>query len=102
TNPSRKNIYSVAFSSDGKVVAAGEYAAALSSVVFWDALTGKEINRLINNSAHISVAFAPDGSLAFGGRSKTVWIHDQTRGKIIKSLEHEGAIEHTIFSSDGK
>jgi RNA polymerase sigma factor (sigma-70 family) len=82
----RRPIWAVAFSPDGRFVAAGtgrvsnESVAAPSEVVIWDAATGKELARLTDKETirdYTVLAFSPDGSFlaAQSNRSITIWGH---------------------------
>src|SRR5207253_170146 len=87
-NQSRKNIYSITFSRDGKSIIAGEYANAPASVVIWDVLSGQEVRRLTLDTGFLAVAVSPDGKfLAVGSRDKVVRILDLTDGKVVTRLE---------------
>ncbi|MDY3558097.1 sigma-70 family RNA polymerase sigma factor [Gemmata sp. JC673] len=80
----RRPVKAVAFSPDGKLVAAatgldvrGNEIAAPSEVVIWNTATGKEVARLVDKESirdYSALAFGPDGSfLAAQTRSGSGW-----------------------------
>jgi WD40 repeat protein len=68
-------IYSVAFSPDGKLAISG---SSDTTAIIWDVSTGTEINRLTGDTdAVLSVAFSPDGKTVLTGsadKSVRQWI----------------------------
>jgi WD40 repeat protein len=73
-------VYSVAFSPDGKSLAAGSED---KTIKLWDVGTGKERTTLQGHTAEVlSVAFSPDGkTLASGSADKTIKLWDIPAGK---------------------
>jgi RNA polymerase sigma factor (sigma-70 family) len=80
----RRPVWAVAFSPDGRFVAAAtgsggtDTIAAPSEVVIWDASTGKELARLIDKETirqYSALAFSPDGSFlaAQSRQAITIW-----------------------------
>ncbi|MDE3258698.1 MAG: M60 family metallopeptidase [Gemmatimonadota bacterium] len=67
-------VYSVAFSSEGTVLASGTWF----SIVLWDVETGDEISKLSGHTGHVhSLAFLDDGGvLASGASDGTVLLWD--------------------------
>ena len=65
------DIFSLAFSPDGKILASGSYD---NTVKLWDVKTKQEITTLTGHSDDVeSVAFSPDGkTLASGSRDDTI------------------------------
>jgi hypothetical protein len=92
----------VAFSTDGKTVAAGswEYAVRL-----WDVSSGKEVRRLKSWDLPItSIAFTPDGKLlAVAGWDGIVRLWELLTGKEIHRFTgHIGEIMSIAISPDGR
>jgi WD40 repeat protein/transcriptional regulator with XRE-family HTH domain len=93
-----------AFSPDGKyVVSGGEDGTAR----VWEALTGKEIARMIDthNTAVpiLPVAFSPDGKYVIsGGQDGTARVWEAMTGKEIARMTHDIGVWSVAFSPDGK
>ena len=95
-------IFHVAFSPDGKSLAAGSMG---KTIKLWDIATGKELHTLKGHSRYVSsVAFAPDGkSLASASPDKTIKLWDTGTGKELLTLEgHSKGVSSVAFSADGK
>jgi WD40 repeat protein/serine/threonine protein kinase len=103
-------IMNVAFSPDGKRLAAGsrgtwdgtKQTRVGAQVIVWDARTGQELLSLKGASA--SVAFSPDGKrLASSAADNTVKVWDAQTGREIRTFKgHADWVEHVTFSPDGK
>lgn len=97
---------SVAFSPDGKLLAAG---SGYNGVILWDAATGKEVRR-IDPPVGDFVAFAPDGKTLATARnwqqgeaSGVVQLWDVATGKLTGQLKGDGNLIRCIaFAPDGK
>lgn len=111
-----RTIYSTAFSSDGKNLAAGN---ARGEVNFYDIATGqgRNIGQLLHNFLYAdfesfkgdpydvicSVAFSPDGkSIASGDSGHHVRVWDIETGKMRVLGESQSIIRAVAFSSDGR
>jgi WD40 repeat protein len=97
----------VAFSPNGKTVAAGEFqrAAGRRQIILWDAMTAKELGRLDGHTANINaIAFARDGAkLVSCSEDKTVRLWDVTVGKELRQFEgHDKPVQCVAYSPCGK
>ena len=98
---------SVAFSPDGKTLAAGD-AGAPMKVRLWDVATGKEVRRFEANSCTRSIVFSPDGALlATGDYVGFVHLWEARTGKqlFMFSVRQDPVVPQVmsvLFSPDGK
>jgi WD40 repeat protein len=115
-------VKSLAFSPDGKTLAAGTGGLLkVGTVTLWDTTTGKQGAAAMNhppNGSIYAVAFSPDGQwLAAGSTvlvkgakqgdlvpSGQVCLFEVATGKLTKELAdaHKGAAYSAVFSRDGK
>jgi WD40 repeat protein/serine/threonine protein kinase len=96
-------VRSVAFSPDGRLLAAGCYAQG--AVTIWEAGTGKPLLKLPNQWVTMGVAFSPDSrSLALASNTGTVGVWDLRTGKEVvrPPLRHGAAATSVVFSPDGQ
>jgi WD40 repeat protein/uncharacterized caspase-like protein len=98
------NVFSVAFSPDGKLVLTGsdDHTARL-----WDVATGKELRQFTGITFVVSsVAFSPDGKKVLTGDwHGTVRLWDVLSGEVVSYFffsGHTHAVHSVVFSSDGK
>jgi WD40 repeat protein/serine/threonine protein kinase/tetratricopeptide (TPR) repeat protein len=86
----------VAFSSDGRTVAAGNE--------LWDVPTGKRKATLQGHRGAVStVAFSPDGqTVATAGLDRIVRLWDVATGKLRASQAHTAPVRSVAFAPDGK
>jgi hypothetical protein len=95
-------VFSVAFSPDGKTLAAGAWDG---SIRLWDVATGKELRQYTGHSGWVrSVVFSPVGKiLASGGKDKILHLWDPSTGNELRQLKgHQNWIQYLAFSPDGK
>jgi len=92
--------YSVAFSPDGKTLAAPYW---IGGIHLWDAHTGTHLRTLWGHRSDVrSVAFSPDGTtLASGSGDGTIRLWDAATGDHIRTLMGAGAGFSVAFSPDG-
>ena len=98
----RGNVYSVAFSPDGKTLASG---SADNTIRLWNAATGDPLKTLTEHRGTVySVAFSPDGkTLASGSYDDTIRLWNAATGDPLKTLtEHRDTVLSVAFSPDGK
>jgi WD40 repeat protein len=97
------DLVGVAFSPDGRLLAAGGYGGHPATV--WDAATGKLLRELPNRWMVWSVAFSPDGKrIASANADGTVRVWDVTTGQEVvrPPLRHAGPARGVAFSPDGQ
>jgi RNA polymerase sigma factor (sigma-70 family) len=100
----RSQLYPIAVSPDGKLLASGQ-SGDDTKVYLWDAATGKELRRLEGHASYpLSVAFTPDGRLlASGDGHGIVKFWDVATGKLLRQLGQDGQPAQSVaFSPDGK
>jgi len=96
------DVFSVAFSPDGKTLASGSRDAP---VKLWDIATGLELRSFEGHENTVrSVAFSPDGKIvASGSFDKQVKLWDITNGKELRTFNgHTETVHAVAFSPDGK
>ncbi|MCL2805159.1 MAG: caspase family protein [Treponema sp.] len=94
-------VYSVAFSPDGRHVVSG---AGDSTIKLWNVATGREIRTFSGHSSNVfCIAFSPDGRQVISGSyDETIKIWDVTTGREIKTIGHTGGVGSVAFSPDAK
>ena len=98
----RRDVTSVAFSSDGTILASGSED---DTIKLWDVATGRNIATLEGHTDYVtSVAFSHDGKLlASGSEDETVKLWDVATHTNTATLEgHTGEVLSVAFSHDGK
>jgi WD40 repeat protein len=104
--PSDKKIYRLAFSPDGRTLAAGLRGG---EVVLWEVATARERGRFqahpkIRWSGGMALAFSPDGrTLASASEDGTIRLWEPATGKRLAELPgHRGPVGSLAFSPNGK
>lgn len=99
-------IYSLAYSADGKLIAGGDSfeGAAESSIVVWEAATGRQLHRL-EGYGHVvrGLAFAPDSrrlAAVCGDGALRIW--DVNAEKVITTIKPKRSFSSAGFTRDGK
>lgn len=98
-------VWAVAFSPDGKTLAAATDRVKDKVVRLWDVATGQERAPLRGHTDIIhSLAYSPDGTmLATASMDKTVKLWDTTSGEELATLQgHTNAVKCVAFSPDGR
>jgi len=95
------DILSVAFSPNGKILAAG---CANGEIRLWQVADNKPILILQSHTHWVkSVTFSPDGRIiASGGNDRTVKLWDIYTNQCLKTLVHSKWIRSVTFSPDGQ
>ncbi|HTU92770.1 MAG TPA: WD40 repeat domain-containing protein, partial [Gemmataceae bacterium] len=99
----------LAFSPDGRVLAAGAGYRETSMVRLWDTATGKELCRHTGHGETVgAIAFSPDGKLVASGagfigqRDNSVHVWETATGRLIRCFEgHHSCVATLAFSPDG-
>lgn len=95
-------VYSVAYSPDGKIIAAGSSDRA---VRLWDARTGKLLRPPFEGHTSFvkSVAFSPDGSRIVSCGNESIRIWDVRTGRTVRVFEEpKSCFASVSFFPDGK
>jgi WD40 repeat protein len=105
----RFEVYSVAFSPDGKTLASGGGYLGPDlkpgEIMLWDVDTGKLRESLKKHAGGVwSVAFSPDGkTLASGSADKTIRLWDVATGRSMTTFTgHTDWVRSVVFTPDGK
>lgn len=96
----RHQLFSVAFSPDGKKIASG---SGDHTVKLWDVTSGREINTLTGHTSGVrKVSFSPDGGKIFSACSEEMKLWDTETFKEIKTFRYTENNGHADLSHDGK
>jgi hypothetical protein len=97
---SSRAIESVAFSPNGRTLAAGDDGG---HVGVWDVATGRRTATLTEGNSVVSVAFSPDGrTLAVGDYGGHVGVWDVATGRRTATLAEGKGVYDVAFSPDGR
>jgi WD40 repeat protein len=98
----KEAVCAVAFSPDGKSLAAAE---GPRGTVLWDVGSGKELARITGQGDSVGVAFAPDGrTLAAAGRSGIIQIREVRGRRLVVELKAstDRSVKRVAYAPDGK
>jgi len=97
-------VTSLAYSPDGKTLAAARYAGD-PSIVLWDVGTGKKHAPIQSSRGSMTVTFSPDGKLLLSA-SREIRVWELATGQAVLTIpepaKHCYAIYSASFSPDGK
>ncbi len=97
-------VWAVAFSPDGALVATTSWKGSPSLVTLWDVKTRSAVARMAGHMGPAwTVAFSPDGKeLATGGVDKSVRIWSVTQKRQIANMKHHrGDVTRVVFAPRG-
>jgi WD40 repeat protein len=97
-----REVWSVAFSPDGRLVASGSDD---NTIKLWDVATGRQLRTLSGHSSAVwSIAFSPRGGvLASGSNDTTVRLWEVASGRKLQTLSgHSKLVKAVAFSPDGR
>jgi hypothetical protein len=95
-------VFSVAFSPDGRLLASGSLDATIK---LWEVASGREVRTLTGPTGYVfSVAFSPDGRLlASGSSDTTIRLWEVATGSLVRTLTgHTDWVTSVAFSPDGR
>jgi WD40 repeat protein len=97
---SKASVCSIAFSPDGRTLAASQE----SVVLLWDVNSGDVVWELEEHTDLVGrVAFSPDGNtIASGGFDQIIMLWDAHTGQLLQRLEQDARISSLAFSPDGQ
>lgn len=99
-------VFDVAWSPNGKTIAAATGSNAKGDVRLWDARGGSLLHTLTKGEEFRSVAFSPDGTLVAGGEAQfqgSVLVWRVANGRLAQTLKAEKSyISGVAFSSNSK
>lgn len=104
----QSNIYGLAFSPDGSVVAGGSATAEgpwfgsdpVARITFWDLETGDIIVSGSEMTIALELIYSQDGSLLFSNRGYAISCWRSTDGELVHELSSNGNEFHALVTSD--
>jgi WD40 repeat protein len=99
----KDQIYSIAFSSDGRTLASASPHDKEKAIRLWDVASGRELRTIAGHDVYC-VAFSPDGRiLASGAYDHRITLWEVASGQELRTLKgHENIVNSLAFSSDGR
>jgi len=94
------SVSSVAFSPDGRYVAAGSYSYDKTAQV-WEVKSGKEVLSQSSDTGVAFVTFSPDGKYVAWGGGSAIRVWDIKKAREAIQIPHS-SVHFIIFSPDGK
>jgi WD40 repeat protein len=104
----REPITDIAFSPDGRLIAAAEGPGSPSKVSIFDVRTGRQVRRIAppdpDGVSVTCLAFSPDGAkLAWGEPDGHVALWDRAGDRLLdRGRRHDGTVNAVAFSPDGR
>jgi len=86
-----------AFSPDGKYILSSDG----SDVHVWEALTGKDIAHITQDTRVWAMAFSPDGKFIVSSDDNNILVWEALTGREISRIPHDDAINVVAYSPDG-
>jgi WD40 repeat protein len=91
-------VKTLAFSPDGKKIAAG---SADGAARLWDVETGQDIKQFTPLRSIEGICFSPNGRIILAGGAKAACLCDAITGQVIRRLDHPDNVLAVAISSNG-
>ncbi len=94
-------IHRVAFSSDSRLVAAGDN---LGNVRIWQARTGQPVSGVLSHTDLVrAVSFSPNGKhLLTCSHDRTAKVWETSSGKLLATMKHDDKVRAAFYTPDGE